>query len=80
MTAAARVHIERLVIDGAPDVDSRILVASLLEALRERLSEQRPARIAMPEIVTDVEQDPGASGAAIAEAVYARILAEVPHG
>jgi hypothetical protein len=34
----------------------------------------------MPEIVTDVEQDPGASGAAIAEAVYARILAEVPHG
>ena len=75
-----RVHIERLVVHGAPDVRGELLAEAIIGELVRLASAGAPPFNPPDELAVDIERDPVTSGRAIAAAVHARLIAEVAHG
>ena len=79
MTGPVRVHIDRLVIDGVPDVRGDLLGAAMVDELR-RLAVTGAPPIDVDEITIDIELSPVAGGRAIAAVVHSMLIAEVGRG
>ena len=71
-----RVHIERLVVDGAPDVRAELLSEAIVDELVRQASTGAPPSNLPDELAVDIVRDPVASGRAIAAAVHTRLIAE----
>ena len=79
VTGPVRVHIERLVIDGAPDVRGDLLGEAIVDELR-RLAAIGAPPIVDREVTVDIEQSPVAGGRGIAAVIHAQLIAEVGRG
>jgi hypothetical protein len=79
MTTARRLHlrIERVVIDGAPEVRGERLVPAMVEELERCLADTRTPVEQAEELTVEVGRAPEAAGRAIARALYAELPAEV---
>lgn len=75
-----RVHIERLIVHGAPDVRGDLLSGAIVAELVRLASINAPPSNPPDEHAIDIVRDPVAGGRAIAATVHARLIAEVGHG
>jgi hypothetical protein len=75
-----RVHIERLVVHGAPEVRGELLAEAMTAELARLASTGAPPSDPPDELAVDLLRDPLAGGRAIAATVHARLIAEVARG
>ena len=75
-----RVHIERLVVHGAPEVRGELLSGAIVAELARLASVGAPPSDPPDEHAIDIVRDPVAAGRAIAATVHARLIAEVARG
>lgn len=80
VTARIRVHLERIVVDGAPDVSADRLTAALVNELR-RLAAAGAAPEPVPaELVVDLVGDPVGGGRALAAVLHSTLIAQAVDG
>jgi hypothetical protein len=79
MTDSSRycVRVGRLVVDGAPEVRTDLLILGLREELTALLAAGIPAAEAGRELVIDIDAQPYQAGQAVAGALYNRAIGEV---
>ena len=75
-----RIHIERLVVDGAPDVRAELLSEAIVAELARLASVGTPPSNPPDYLAVDIVGDPVASGRAIAATVHTWLIAEVARG
>jgi len=75
-----RVHVERLVVDGLPDLRADRLSEGLVAELCKLAVRGAPPIDIPDELVVDLEHDPETAGRALAAVVHARLIAESGHG
>jgi hypothetical protein len=71
------VHIDRLVLEGAPEVSGDLLAASIVAELTRLGSSMDPPLEVPDEIRADLVRAPAVGGREIAAALHARLAAEV---
>lgn len=72
-----RIHIGRLIVDGAPEVRGELLFDAMAAELVRLASTGAPPSGPPYEHAVDIVRDPVAGGRAIAATVHARLIAEV---
>jgi hypothetical protein len=72
-----RVRVGRLVVDGAPEVRTDLLVLGVREELSALLAAGLPAAEVGRELVIDIDALPYQAGRAVAGALYDRVIGEV---
>jgi hypothetical protein len=77
MKGPVRLHIERLVVDGAPGVRADRLTEALVAELRRLAAIAAPPVDTEAELVIDLERSPVAGGRAIAAVIHSHLITEV---
>lgn len=72
-----RLRIDRLVVDGLPQVRADILADAIAEELKRLAARNEPPTPIGPELDVDLLQGPERGGREIAAVIHARLLAEV---
>ena len=80
MSRRFRVHLEHIVVDGAPDMSADRLTAALVGELRRLAASGAPPEPVPLELVVDLVADPVGGGRALAAVLHSRMIAQAFDG